>query len=112
MIEHRLDTEGVDPLMLAGVNDRNLQEIVRLFRVRVVLRGDHAIVSGGLVAVERAVPVLQHMIELARLRAPFDVPDIARFADGIDAPDATRAVLDRAARDLRRLGARLRAQVG
>ena len=92
MIEHRLDTEGADPLMMAGVNDRNLQEIVRLFRVRVVLRGDHAIVSGGLAAVERAVPVLQHMIELARLRAPFDVPDIARFADGIDALGAEGVV--------------------
>ena len=84
MIEHRLDAEGVDPLLLAGVNDRNLHEISRLFSVRTVLRGDHAILSGTLAAVERAVPVLQHMIELARLRAPFDAPDIARFADGID----------------------------
>ncbi|MDZ7780123.1 MAG: PhoH family protein [Gemmatimonadota bacterium] len=85
MIEHRLDAEGVDPLMLAGVNDRNLQEVGRLFGVRTVLRGDHLILSGGLDEVERAVPVLQHMIELARLRAPFDVADIARFADGIEA---------------------------
>ncbi len=85
VIEHRLDAEGVDPLMLAGVNDRNLQEIARLFTVRTILRGDHVILSGGLSAVERSVPVLQHMIELARLRAPFDVSDIARFADGIDA---------------------------
>jgi phosphate starvation-inducible PhoH-like protein len=84
MIEHRLDAEGVDPLLLAGVNDRNLHEISRLFGVRTVLRGDHVILSGGLAAVERSVPVLQHMIELARLRAPFDVSDIARFADGID----------------------------
>lgn len=84
MIEHRLDAEGVDPLMLAGVNDRNLQEVGRLFGVRTVLRGDHLILSGDLEGVERSVPVLQHMIELARLRAPFDVADIARFADGID----------------------------
>src|SRR5690606_24819206 len=85
MIEHRLDVEGADPLLLAGVNDLNLQEIVRLFQVRVVLRGNHAVVSGPVTAVERAVPVLQHLIELARLRAPFDASDIARFADGIDA---------------------------
>ena len=85
MVEHRLDAEGADPLMLAGVNDRNMHEVSRLFAVRVVLRGDHLILSGGLPAVERAVPVVQHLIELARLRAPFDVPDIARFADGIDA---------------------------
>lgn len=83
IVEHRLDTEGADPLLLAGVNDRNMQEIVRLFGIRVVLRGDHLILSGSLPAVEGAVPVLQHMVELARLRAPFDTPDIARFADGI-----------------------------
>ncbi len=92
VIEHRLDAEGVDPLMLAGVNDRNLQEISRLFGVRTILRGDHVILSGGLGGVERSVPVLQHMIELARLRAPFDVSDIARFADGIDALGADGVV--------------------
>jgi phosphate starvation-inducible PhoH-like protein len=71
--------------MLAGVNDRNMHEVSRIFSVRIVLRGDHLILSGGLPAVERAVPVVQHMIELSRLRAPFDVPDIVRLADGIDA---------------------------
>ena len=85
LLEHRLETEGADPLMLAGINDRNVQEVVRLFGIRVVLRGDHLILSGELAAIERAVPVVQHMIELARLRAPFDTPDIARFAEGVDA---------------------------
>jgi phosphate starvation-inducible PhoH-like protein len=85
LVEHRLDAEGADPLMLAGVNDRNIQEISRLFGVRVVLRGDHVILSGELASVERAVPVVQHVIELARLRAPFDTDDIARFAEGAEA---------------------------
>ena len=85
LVEHRLDTEGADPLMLAGVNDRNIQEISRIFGVRAILRGNHLILSGELAAVERAVPVVQHMIELSRLRAPFDTHDIARFADGADA---------------------------
>jgi phosphate starvation-inducible PhoH-like protein len=85
LVEHRLDAEGADPLMLAGVNDRNIQEMGRLFGVRVVLRGDHVILSGELAAVERAVPVVQHVIELARLRAPFDTDDIARFAEGAEA---------------------------
>jgi phosphate starvation-inducible PhoH-like protein len=85
MVEHRLDTEGADSLMLAGVNDRNMHEVSRLFSVRVVLRGSQLILSGPLAGVERAAPVVQHMIELARLRAPFDTPDIARFADGVDA---------------------------
>jgi phosphate starvation-inducible protein PhoH and related proteins len=85
LVEHRLDTEGADPLMLAGVNDRNMQEIGKIFGLRVVLRGNHLILSGELAAVERAVPVVQHLIELARLRAPFDANDIARFAEGVDA---------------------------
>ncbi|HAC07991.1 MAG TPA: PhoH family protein [Gemmatimonadetes bacterium] len=49
------------------------------------MRGDHLILSGSLDSVERAAPVVQHMIELSRLRAPFDVADIGRFADGGDA---------------------------
>jgi phosphate starvation-inducible PhoH-like protein len=85
LVEHRLDAEGVDALMLAGVNDRNMQEVSRIFGVRLVLRGDHLILSGELPAVERAVPVVQHMIELSRMRAPFDTHDIARFADGAEA---------------------------
>ncbi|MCH2469342.1 MAG: PhoH family protein [Gemmatimonadetes bacterium] len=85
IVEHRLDAEGADPLTLTGVTDRNLQEITRLFGIRVVMRGDHLILSGSLDSVERAAPVVQHMIELSRLRAPFDVADIGRFADGGDA---------------------------
>jgi phosphate starvation-inducible protein PhoH and related proteins len=85
IVEHRLDAEGADQLMLAGVNDRNIQELNRLFGVRAVLRDDHLILSGVLDGVEHAVPVVQHLIELARLRVPFDTPDIARFADGVEA---------------------------
>ena len=57
MVEHRLDTEGADTLMLAGVNDRNMHEVSRLFSVRVVLRGDHLMLSGVLPAVDSAVGV-------------------------------------------------------
>lgn len=85
MVEHRLDAEGVDHLLLAGVNDRHLQELHQLFGVRVILRGDRVVLSGALDAVERSVPVVQHLIELARLRAPFDAHDIARFAESFDA---------------------------
>jgi phosphate starvation-inducible PhoH-like protein len=84
VVEHRLDAEGVDHLLLAGVNDRHLQEIHQLFGIRVVLRGDQVILSGVLEGVERAVPVVQHLIELSRLRAPFDTHDIARFAESFD----------------------------
>lgn len=92
IVEHRLDAEGADQLLLAGVNDRNFQELSRIFAVRAVLRGDHLILSGGLEGVERAVPVAQHLVELARLRVPFDTPDIARFADGVDALGAAGIV--------------------
>jgi phosphate starvation-inducible PhoH-like protein len=84
LVEHRLDAEGIDPLMLAGVNDQNVHEVSRLFGVRMVLRGNHVILSGELSGVERGIPVVEHMIELSRLRTPFDTPDIARFADGAD----------------------------
>jgi phosphate starvation-inducible protein PhoH and related proteins len=85
IVEHRLDAEGADHLMLAGVNDQNIQELTRIFGIRVVLRGDHVVLSGDLDGVERAVPVVQHMIELSRLRAPFDANDVARFAEGFEA---------------------------
>ncbi|MCA9736366.1 MAG: PhoH family protein [Gemmatimonadota bacterium] len=81
-VEHRLDAEGADPLLLAGVSDANLQELARRFGVRVVFRGTYLVLSGPLEAVEAAVTVALHMIELARMRAPFDASDVARFADG------------------------------
>ena len=85
VVEHRLDAEGVDPLLFTGVNDANMHEVSRLFGIRLVLRGDHVILSGELMAVEQAVRVVQHLIELSRLRAPFDANDIARFAEGFAA---------------------------
>ncbi len=85
IVEHRLDAEGVDPLLFTGVNDANFQEVSKLFGIRLVLRGDHVILSGELTAVEQAAPVVQHVIELSRLRAPFDSNDIARFAEGFAA---------------------------
>lgn len=81
ILEHRLDAEGADQLLLAGVNDANFQELARTFGIRVVLRGDQVVLSGDLETVERAIPVAHHIIELARLRVPFDSSDISRFAE-------------------------------
>ena len=83
MVEHRLDAEGVDPLLLTGANDANMREVASLFDVRLVRRGDHLILYGELAAVEKAVPLVQYLIELSRLRTPFDRSDIARFAEGL-----------------------------
>ena len=83
IVEHRLDAEGVDPLLLTGANDANMREITSLYDIRLVLRGDYLILSGQLAHVEKAVPLVQHLIELSRLRTPFDRNDIARFAEGL-----------------------------
>ena len=90
MVEHRLDAEGVDPLLLTGANDANMREVASLYDIRLVLRGNHLILSGELATVEKAAPLVQHLIELSRLRTPFDRNDIARFAEGLAVygPDA------------------------
>jgi len=85
ILEHRLNAEGADQLLLAGVNDGNFQELAKIFGVRVVLRRDQVVLSGPLSGVERATKVVQHMIECASLREPFEVTDIARFAEEADA---------------------------
>jgi phosphate starvation-inducible PhoH-like protein len=81
-VEHRLDAEGADYLLLAGVNDANFQELARLSSCRVVLRGDHLILSGGLEDVERAVPVAEDLIRRARLSQPVSADDIRRTFEG------------------------------
>ena len=77
-ITHRLSTEGVDPLMLAGVNDGNLVELAKRLGVRVSLRGDALMLQGPLAAVERATPVAQALVDLARMGEALDVGDVDR----------------------------------
>lgn len=91
-VEHRLDAEGADYLLLAGVNDANLQELARLSGVRVVLRGDHLILSGGLEDVERAAPVAADLVRRARLSQPVTPDEIRRaFESGRTARVDARA---------------------
>ncbi len=82
VVQERLDAVGADQLLLAGVNDAHLAELARLSDSRVILRGDHLILSGSVEALERAVPAARQMIELARRRTPFTVSDVARFHGG------------------------------
>jgi len=77
-IEHRLDAEGADQQMLAGINDGNLQELARASGCRVILRGDHLILSGTSDDVERTVPVAQRLIDLAKTGQDFDADDVRR----------------------------------
>ncbi len=96
VIQRRLEAEGADQLMLAGVNDAYLSALARLGNVRVVLRGEYLVLSGPAAAVEASVPIARQMIRRARLRKAFDAGDIERFfaetaesaAGGIPVPDA------------------------
>jgi len=84
-VEHRLSAEGADYLLLAGVNDNNLQELAKLSRSRVILRGDHLILSGDVADVERALPVAERMVQQARIGREFSTEDIRRAFDaGMD----------------------------
>jgi phosphate starvation-inducible protein PhoH and related proteins len=88
-VEHRLTAEGADYLLLAGVNDAHLQELARISNCRIILRGDHMILSGDVADVERALPVAERMIEQARIGQSFSADDITRaFQD-----DASGSVL-------------------
>lgn len=78
IVEHRLDAEGADQQMLAGINDGNLQELARSSGCRVILRGDHLILSGEVNDVERTLPVAQRLIDLARTGQDFDADDVRR----------------------------------
>ncbi|HYJ79845.1 MAG TPA: PhoH family protein [Longimicrobiaceae bacterium] len=84
-VQHRIPAEGADPLALAGVNDANLAELGRRSGLRVMLRDDHVVLSGPLEGVERAVPVAQHMVEMARRGVPLSSDEVARLFDA--APD-------------------------
>ena len=97
-VQHRLSTEGADYLLLAGVNDSHLLELSRVCGCRVVIRGDHLLLSGAPADVERVAPVAQHMIDLARTGAPFTVDDVTRFADQLPAMDGVRPRLGEGAR--------------
>ncbi len=76
---HRLSTEGADPLLLTGVNDATLVEVQRQLDVRVSYRGDALALSGTADHVERATPVVQGLIDLARMGEPVTADDVSRL---------------------------------
>jgi phosphate starvation-inducible protein PhoH and related proteins len=79
-VTQRFSTEGADPLLLAGVNDANLNELQRALGVRVSFRGDTLTLSGAAEQMERASPVVQGLIDLVRMGEPLTVDDVARIA--------------------------------
>jgi phosphate starvation-inducible PhoH-like protein len=79
-ITSRLSTEGADPLLLGGINDANLIELERLMGVRASLRGDTLSLTGPTDKVERAVGVVQGLVELARMGEAVAPSDVTRLA--------------------------------
>ncbi len=88
---HRLSTEGADPLLLAGVNDQNIQELERATGVRVVLRGDTLSLAGSSDQVEKAAPVAQGLVDLARMGEPVTPEDVLRLAGEAQPADLAAA---------------------
>jgi phosphate starvation-inducible PhoH-like protein len=78
-VQHRVSTEGADPLLFTGVNDSNLVELQRATGVRATLRGDTLTLGGSLEQVERAAPVVQGMLELARMGENVTPEDVSRL---------------------------------
>ena len=79
-IQTRMSAEGADPLLFAGVNDSNLQELQRTLGVRVSFRGEAVTLSGTPDQVERAGPVVQGLLDLARMGEPVTTDDVSRLA--------------------------------
>jgi phosphate starvation-inducible PhoH-like protein len=79
-IQTRISAEGADPLLFAGVNDSNLLELQRTLGVRVSFRGESVTLSGSPDQVERAGPVVQGLIDLARMGEPVTPDDVSRLA--------------------------------
>ena len=92
-VTNRLNAEGADLLVLAGVNDGNLVELSRQTGARIALRGDVLSVAGAPEVVERATLIAQRMIDAARQRLTLDADDVLRMS-----LDATRDATDTADR--------------
>ncbi len=71
------------------MNDSNLQELQRTLGVRISFRGDSVTLSGTAEQVERAAPVVQGLIDLARIGEPVTPDDVYRLA--ADAPSGELA---------------------
>jgi len=76
----RLSAEGADPLLFAGVNDANLLELQRTLGIRVSFRGDAVTLTGPADQLERATPVVQGLLDLARMGETVTPEDVFRLA--------------------------------
>jgi phosphate starvation-inducible PhoH-like protein len=79
-IAERVDVEGADLLLLAGINDANLNELAKQAGVKVALRGDALTLRGSPENVERAASIARRMVEVAKQRLSLDPDDVLRIA--------------------------------
>jgi phosphate starvation-inducible protein PhoH and related proteins len=77
----KLNTEGADLLLLAGVNDANLIELSRLCGVKVGLRGETLTISGAQPFVDEAARIGTRMIDMARQQQTLTPDDVLRLGD-------------------------------
>ncbi|HEV8598422.1 MAG TPA: PhoH family protein [Gemmatimonadales bacterium] len=78
-LSQRLNIEGADPLLLAGVNEANLAELERATGARVSLRGDTLTLSGSVEQLDRATVVAQALLDMARVGEAVTPEDVHRF---------------------------------
>ena len=84
-------------LTLAGVNDENLVELAKQSGAKITLRGDTLTMSGTQDVVNRATPIAQRMIDVAKQQMPLTADDVLRMS--MEAPregngeDSLRIVL-------------------
>ena len=88
-----LSAEGADSLLLAGVNDGNFMELQRALGVRVSQRGDAVTLLGTAEQVERATPVVQALIDMARIGQEIEAEDVFRIAHDGEILTASRPAI-------------------
>ena len=73
-VTHRMNTEGVDLLTLAGVNDANLIELARLTGAKVTLRGDTLTLAGPSASVEPAAVLVTAVVGMGGIAIGVGAP--------------------------------------
>ena len=76
----RVPIEGVDQLLLAGVNDANLVELARITGTRVALRGEALTLSGASDQAMRGEAIALGMIATIREGHPLTPDDVLRLS--------------------------------
>ena len=76
----RVNIEGVDQMLLAGVNDGNLIELARSTGARVALRGDAISITGDTDNVLRAESIANAMVVIARDGRDLSADDVLRLS--------------------------------